>query len=530
MDNNTIMIKTAASSADSSSENKKTTAVKNSSDSFSGALDNAKDTADADAKKDTLNDKVSDTGKKIADKENKPDDALSQKKGAKSEKEKTADDKTTAAAVTTAIDAITNAADINVLAALVTAMQTDTVTDNSISAKMNTALSELTGFVKTTVSDDKTAKTQLNTANNTEKTQLSVLSGSTVVNTIEGKIIEQPKMILNQPLNTENSVKLKDTNTTDEQITVDQTGKTANKISQVQTAQGRSALVAETLALPAKENSSVPSVKVPDQVSTELLRNTKQLDGSTTADQATAVKNKNTVQLNVIDLTSRQESGNSGTTFSEQSTQQENLLTGESKSAAEKQNKSADTNQLNHIFSVASLSDDTMKSSAQGMTSVSDAAQQNRLQDNYDIAGQIIKNAQLIKSNENSQITINLQPEHLGELALKISVAADGAVNASFHSDNAQVRNLIQSTVVQLRQDLQDQGIKVDNINVYSGLSDMLSNGQSNSGQFDREQKKSDYRIGQLIEAAGQMENFSTAASSSEQNQSLTSDGIDYRI
>ncbi|WP_196604738.1 flagellar hook-length control protein FliK [Pectinatus haikarae] len=529
MDNNTIIVKTAAPSSDSSSKNRKTTVRKNSSSSFSGALDNAKDTADADVKKDTLNDKVSDIGKKIADKENKPDDALSQKKGAKSEKEKTADDKTTAAAVTTAIDAITNAADINVLAALVTAPQTEAATDNGIPAKLNTALAELTGLVKTTVSDDKTAKTQLNAVNNTEKIQLSTLSDSDVVNSAEGKSPEQPKTILNQFLNAGNSIKLQGTDTAGKKITADQTSKTANIISQVQTAQGRSALGAETLASPAKENSSVLSVKVPDQVSTELLRNTKQLDGSTTADQA-AVKNKNTVQLNVIDLTSRQENGNSGTTFSEQSTQQENLLTGESKSAAEKQNKGADTNQLNHIFSVASLSDDTLKSSAQSMASVSDTAQQNRPQDNYNIAGQIIKNAQLIKANENSQITINLQPEHLGELALKISVAADGAVNASFHSDNAQVRNLIQSTVVQLRQDLQDQGIKVDHINVYSGLSDMLSNGQHNSGQFSKEQKKTDYRIGQLVEAAGQMENLSAAVSSSGQNQSLTSDGIDYRI
>lgn len=526
MDNNTILIKTAAPSSDSSSKNRKTTVRKNSSGSFSGALDNAKDTADSDTKKDTLSENVSDAGKKIADKENKSGDALSQKKDAKSEKEKTTDNKTIVSAVTTAIDAITNTADINVLAALVTVPQTEAATDNSVSAKLNTALSELTGLVKTIVSDDKTAKTQLNTVNNTGKIQLSILSDSDVVNSAEGKSLEQPKTILDQFLDSGSSMKLQGTGT------ADKTSKTANIISQVQNAQGKSALTVEPLVSSAKENVSIPSGKVPDQVSTELLQNTKQFDGSTTTtDQATEAKNKNTVQLNVIDLTSKQESGNSGTAFNEQSTQQENLLTGEPKAAAEKQNRNAGTEQPEHLFSVmSSLSDNRLKNSAQSITAASDAAQQNRPQDNYNIAGQIIKNAQLVKANENSQITINLQPEHLGELALKISVAADGAVNASFHSDNAQVRNLIQSTVVQLRQDLQDQGIKVDHINVYSGLSDMLSNGQNNSGQFSKEQKKSDYRIGQLVEAAGQMENLSAAVSSTGQNQSLTSDGIDYRI
>ena len=150
-------------------------------------------------------------------------------------------------------------------------------------------------------------------------------------------------------------------------------------------------------------------------------------------------------------------------------------------------------------------------------------------QNSYDIGGQIIRNAQLLKGNENSQMVINLQPEHLGELAVKINVHSDGMVSASFHSDNAQVRNLIQASVVQLRQDLQDQGIKVDNINVYSGLGDLLSNGQNNGSEFTGDQKKSRYRINQLIDAADQIEESSIIESGLNQSN-YDDDGIDYRI
>ncbi|MBB5336575.1 flagellar hook-length control protein FliK [Pectinatus brassicae] len=201
----------------------------------------------------------------------------------------------------------------------------------------------------------------------------------------------------------------------------------------------------------------------------------------------------------------------------------------ESAAQQETANQSNDGNAENSASFAAQLT--KADNAAQVLTNgVQSNAQPQQSQNAYDIGGQIIRNAQLLKGNENSQMVINLQPEHLGELAVKINVHSDGMVSASFHSDNAQVRNVIQASIVQLRQDLQDQGIKVDNINVYSGLSDLLSNGQNNNGsEFTGDQKKSQYRIQQLMDATGQMEESGIVDNIASQ-QNNADDGIDYRI
>ena len=77
---------------------------------------------------------------------------------------------------------------------------------------------------------------------------------------------------------------------------------------------------------------------------------------------------------------------------------------------------------------------------------------------------------------------IRLNPEHLGELTLRVAVTASGAINATFHTENAQVRGLLESSMIQLKQELQQQGLKVNNVDVQSGLSqDFFA--QSQAGQ-----------------------------------------------
>jgi flagellar hook-length control protein FliK len=143
----------------------------------------------------------------------------------------------------------------------------------------------------------------------------------------------------------------------------------------------------------------------------------------------------------------------------------------------------------------------------------------------YDIPGQIVDQAKLIKSTEGTEMVIKLKPEYLGDLTLKISVTADGAVNASFHSDNAQVRNIIETSMVQLRQDLQAQGLKVDNVGVYAGLSDgFFANSQSNQ---PRQQQKPSTR-NQKIDLVDFEDTANTL--SAVVNNSLADDGVDYRV
>ena len=142
----------------------------------------------------------------------------------------------------------------------------------------------------------------------------------------------------------------------------------------------------------------------------------------------------------------------------------------------------------------------------------------------YEIPKQIVEQAKLIKTTENSQMVIKLSPEHLGEMVLKVSVSSNGSVNASFHSNNAEVRTIIENSLVQLRQELQAQGLKVDNVGVYAGLGDSLGQGSQANQQ---QQTGSQNRHRQVNMADFEDEANSIAPINTDNS---TDDGIDYRI
>ncbi len=122
-------------------------------------------------------------------------------------------------------------------------------------------------------------------------------------------------------------------------------------------------------------------------------------------------------------------------------------------------------------------------------------------------------------------MVIKLNPEHLGELTLRVSVSQNGAVTASFHSDNAQVRTIIENSLVQLRQELNNAGLKVENVQVYAGLSDGgLMNGQGGQAwQQNRRQGQGNRRIN--FDALGRDEEIVQPV-----NESSATDGVDYSV
>lgn len=141
----------------------------------------------------------------------------------------------------------------------------------------------------------------------------------------------------------------------------------------------------------------------------------------------------------------------------------------------------------------------------------------------YDIPGQIVEQAHLIKGTEDTQMVIKLKPEHLGELTLKVTVE-NGTVSASFHSDNSQVRGMLETSLAQLKQDLTTQGIKVDTVGVYGGLGQFLSDSQSQSGQQGQNSRFKNQKI-DLADFEDEVDKINGLASSDS-----TEDGVDYRI
>ena len=119
-----------------------------------------------------------------------------------------------------------------------------------------------------------------------------------------------------------------------------------------------------------------------------------------------------------------------------------------------------------------------------------EAAPVQQAQDPYNVVRQIVDQARLIRTDANTEMVIRLNPEHLGELTLRVAVTAGGAVNATFHTENAQVRGLLESSMIQLKQELQQQGLKVNNVDVQSGLSeDFFAQSQAGQQGFQQSQQ-----------------------------------------
>ena len=152
------------------------------------------------------------------------------------------------------------------------------------------------------------------------------------------------------------------------------------------------------------------------------------------------------------------------------------------------------------------------------------------VQDDFQVARQIVEQARLIRQGENTEMVIKLHPDHLGELTLKVSVSANGAVNASFHSDNAQVRTIIENSLVQLKQELNNQGLKVDNVDVYAGLGDgSLPQGEGQQA-WQQNQSHNSSRAGSFMGNGEDYGEDAEAVAAMQQSESAVADGVDYRV
>ena len=153
-------------------------------------------------------------------------------------------------------------------------------------------------------------------------------------------------------------------------------------------------------------------------------------------------------------------------------------------------------------------------------------------QKDYEVARQIVEQARLLRMPEQTEMVIRLKPEHLGELTLKVSVAAGGAVNATFHTDNASVRAIIETSMIQLKHELQAQGLKVDNVGVYAGLGDnsLMDSQQDANARYAQHSGQGSSQGRDAQQALASFEEEQQALAANAQQGVLAQDGVDYRV
>jgi flagellar hook-length control protein FliK len=81
---------------------------------------------------------------------------------------------------------------------------------------------------------------------------------------------------------------------------------------------------------------------------------------------------------------------------------------------------------------------------------------------------QIVENAKLMLGGNHSEMELNLKPDSLGRLQLKVSIE-NQVVTARFVAESQQVKQIIETNLNQLRDHLRENGLQVDNLTVSVG-------------------------------------------------------------
>ena len=125
--------------------------------------------------------------------------------------------------------------------------------------------------------------------------------------------------------------------------------------------------------------------------------------------------------------------------------------------------------------------------------------------DVQDIMNQITEFAKVNLSSENSSIEMQLNPENLGKIYIHVTEKA-GTITAQIAATNENVREALQAQVADLKTNLNQQGIKVDAVEVTIENHEFEQNLEQNAG---REQKRAEQEEEQR--SAGNRRNINLA-------------------
>ncbi len=105
---------------------------------------------------------------------------------------------------------------------------------------------------------------------------------------------------------------------------------------------------------------------------------------------------------------------------------------------------------------------------------------------------QIVSKASLMSKEGLHEMKIQLKPEYLGELSMKVALE-NGTLTAKFFVQNHQVKEAIESQMIQLRHHFEEQGLKVQNVQVFVGQDHDLQQQSFGSHSFHQQHSKQQF-------------------------------------
>lgn len=107
----------------------------------------------------------------------------------------------------------------------------------------------------------------------------------------------------------------------------------------------------------------------------------------------------------------------------------------------------------------------------------------------FDISKQIIEQIKVKLQTDQTSIEMRLYPEHLGKLAFQVSTKS-GILTASFTTENEVTKEIIESQLHVLKEQLNLQGLKVEELEVEVGISQFFTNENGNSNSSGPKQNQ----------------------------------------
>lgn len=111
-----------------------------------------------------------------------------------------------------------------------------------------------------------------------------------------------------------------------------------------------------------------------------------------------------------------------------------------------------------------------------------------------EVAEQILEKVRVSVTADTTSLEIVLTPEELGKVNLTVTAEQDGTMKARFVTENEFAKEAIERNLVQFKEALQEQGLKVDTIEVTVGNFEFDKNGQTD-GSSQEEQKNGNRRF-----------------------------------
>lgn len=120
-----------------------------------------------------------------------------------------------------------------------------------------------------------------------------------------------------------------------------------------------------------------------------------------------------------------------------------------------------------------------------------------------DIVNQVIDQIKLSSGRELTSIEVMLNPERLGSVHVTVT-AKNGILSAQIAAQNEQVKTALENQVTALKENFQNQGIKVDAVEI-TVMTHQFEAGQ-NFGQNESERKQSEQKINKKLNLSDYMD------------------------